>query len=102
MRAMDLLSETSDFEQTVLNDSSTSNFTNGSTTEWLFNDPMPPPFAPSVFFQIIIYTLYTLIFIFALVGNLVVVAVVFASVRKWTVFMMDTSSSSYFLSKLIP
>ena len=42
-------------------------------------------FIPSAFFQVIIYTLYLVIFVLALIGNLVVVAVVFASVRKWTV-----------------
>ena len=57
-------------------------------------------FFPSVFFQIIIYTLYTLIFILALVGNLVVVAVVFASIRKWTVRISDNNVNFYFFKNL--
>ena len=42
-------------------------------------------FLPSPLFQAIIYGLYSLIFVFALVGNMVVCAVVFTSIRKWTV-----------------
>lgn len=42
-------------------------------------------FIPSVLFQAIIYSLYSVIFVLALVGNLVVCAVVFMSIRKWTV-----------------
>lgn len=42
-------------------------------------------FSPSPFFQVIIYSMYSMIFVLALVGNLVVCAVVFTSIRKWTV-----------------
>lgn len=42
-------------------------------------------FTPSAFFQVIIYSLYGVVFILALVGNMVVCAVVFTSIRKWTV-----------------
>lgn len=42
-------------------------------------------FIPSAFFQVIIYSMYSVIFVLALVGNLVVCAVVFTSIRKWTV-----------------
>lgn len=42
-------------------------------------------FIPSAFFQVVIYSLYSVIFVLALVGNLVVCAVVFTSIRKWTV-----------------
>lgn len=42
-------------------------------------------FTPSAFFQVIIYSLYGVVFVLALVGNMVVCAVVFTSIRKWTV-----------------
>nr|CAH0112594.1 unnamed protein product [Daphnia galeata] len=42
-------------------------------------------FTPSAFFQVIIYSLYGIVFVLALVGNMVVCAVVFTSIRKWTV-----------------
>lgn len=42
-------------------------------------------FFPSPFFQAVIYSLYSLVFLLALVGNMLVCAVVFTSVRKWTV-----------------
>ncbi|XP_046455556.1 RYamide receptor-like isoform X2 [Daphnia pulex] len=42
-------------------------------------------FTPSAFFQVIIYSLYSVVFVLALVGNMVVCAVVFTSIRKWTV-----------------
>ena len=42
-------------------------------------------FIPSPLFQVVIYSLYSVIFVLALVGNLVVCAVVFTSIRKWTV-----------------
>ena len=43
------------------------------------------PFIPSPLFQVVIYTLYSSVFLLALVGNAVVCAVVFTSIRKWTV-----------------
>lgn len=42
-------------------------------------------FMPSAVFQAVIYSMYSVIFVLALVGNLVVCAVVFTSIRKWTV-----------------
>lgn len=52
---------------------------------WIPDENSPNPFFPSVFFQAVIYSLYSVIFVLALVGNLVVCAVVFTSIRKWTV-----------------
>ena len=42
-------------------------------------------FLPSPLLKVIIYTFYSMIFVLALVGNTVVCAVVFTSIRKWTV-----------------
>lgn len=95
MRGMDLLNSEIDLGTIIIWNNKLNSNNNCTTNECLqsysqmSNQSMPSDtinsFFPSVFFQIIIYTLYTLIFILALVGNLVVVAVVFASVRKWTV-----------------
>lgn len=96
MRGMDLLNSEIDSGTIIIWNNKLNSNNNCTTNECLqsysqmSNQSMSSSdtinsFFPSVFFQIIIYTLYTLIFILALVGNLVVVAVVFASVRKWTV-----------------
>ncbi|XP_065574140.1 RYamide receptor-like isoform X3 [Artemia franciscana] len=40
---------------------------------------------PSIFFQVIIYLMYSCIFLLALIGNGLVVCVIFSTRRKWTV-----------------
>lgn len=58
-------------------------------------------FTPGPLFQAVIYSLYTLIFVLALVGNMIVCAVVITSIRKWTVtnfFIVNMAASDILMA----
>ena len=42
-------------------------------------------FLPSPLFQVVLYTMYSIIFFLALIGNAIVCSIVISSIRKWTV-----------------
>lgn len=58
-------------------------------------------FTPSPLFQAALYSMYSAIFVLALVGNMIVCAVVFTSIRKWTVtnfFIVNMAASDILMA----